>query len=171
MAGPEAFRVNSPHVIFENIEGELVMIHMAKGSYYSTDALGARLWGLIVAGHRVDEMREWVGASYHGDSAEIARGVQAFLAELQAEELIVRAERPAANGGPPAENVKLGDFAVPVLNKYRDMEDMLMLDPIHEVEETGWPAPKPAELVPEASAWPSAPTPQAQDSAPASSTD
>src|SRR5262245_23011500 len=87
MASPAAFQVNAPHVIFEHIEGELVMIHMAKCSYYSTDTLGVRLWDLIVAGHRVDEMREWVGASYHRDSDEIARGVQAFLAELQAEDL------------------------------------------------------------------------------------
>jgi hypothetical protein len=26
------------------------------------------------------------------------------------------------------------------------MEDMLMLDPIHEVEEAGWPMPKPASI-------------------------
>jgi len=94
MSGPHAFQVNAPHVIFENIEGELVLIHMAKGSYYSTDAIGAQLWDLIVTGHRLDEMREWADASYQGDADEIARGVQNFVAELQAEELIVRAERP-----------------------------------------------------------------------------
>src|SRR5437660_1443577 len=64
MSGPHAFQVNAPHVIFENIEGELVLIHMAKGSYYSTDAIGAQLWDLIVTGHRLDEMREWADASY-----------------------------------------------------------------------------------------------------------
>jgi coenzyme PQQ synthesis protein D (PqqD) len=160
MSGLEAFQVNAPHVIYENIEGELVLIHMAKGSYYSTDALGSRLWEMIVTGHREDEMREWVGASYQGDAAEIARGVQGFLAELQAEDLIVRVERAPVNGISRPEPASGGAFSAPVLNKYRDMEDMLMLDPIHEVEETGWPAPKPAEA-PEASTWPSAPAAQA----------
>jgi hypothetical protein len=28
---------------------------------------------------------------------------------------------------------------VPVLNKYTDMQDLLLLDPIHEVDERGWP--------------------------------
>lgn len=160
MSGLDAFQVNAPHVIYENIEGELVLIHMAKGSYYSTDAIGSRLWEMIVAGHREDEMREWMGASYQGDAEEIARGIQGFLAELQAEELIVRAERAPVNGVSRPEPVSGGPFSAPVLNKYRDMEDMLMLDPIHEVEETGWPAPKPAEA-PEASSWPSAPAAQA----------
>ena len=171
MSGPDAFQVNAPHVIFENIEGELVLIHMAKGSYYSTDAIGAQLWDLIVAGHRLDEMREWAGASYQGDVDEIARGVQSFVAELQAEELIVRAERPSMNGGSRPPIAATGTFATPVLNKYRDMEDMLMLDPIHEVEETGWPAPKPAEPAESSSAWPSAPAPAATTASKAPSTD
>ena len=171
MSGPETFQVNSPHVIYENIEGELVLIHMAKGSYYSTDAIGSRLWDMIVAGHQLDEMREWIGASYQGDAAEIDRGVRGFLAELQAEELIVRAERPRVNGGSRLDVTAGGHFSAPVLNKYRDMEDMLMLDPIHEVEETGWPAPKPAEPAEASSAWPSARVAQDVKSTQASSTD
>ena len=30
----------------------------------------------------------------------------------------------------------------PVLQKYTDMEDLLLLDPIHDVDEAGWPARK-----------------------------
>ena len=147
MISTESFQVNSPHVIYENIEGELVLIHMAKGSYYSTDAIGAKLWDLIVAGHRVDEMQEWIGTSYQGNADEIARGIDDFLEELKREELIVRADRPVVNGRPKTEQDSAGSaFQPPVLNKYRDMEDMLMLDPIHEVEEAGWPMPKPASF-------------------------
>ena len=35
-------------------------------------------------------------------------------------------------------------LAAPVLNKYSDMQDLLLLDPIHDVdEEAGWPTNKP----------------------------
>jgi hypothetical protein len=147
MPAAGAFQVNTPHVIFENIEGELVLIHMARGSYYSTDEIGAQLWDLIVAGHPVEEMKEWIGASYQGDATEIARGIGDFLQELTREELIVPATS-STNGRPhPAAVTERAPFQPPVLNKYRDMEDMLMLDPIHEVEEAGWPAPKPPETV------------------------
>jgi hypothetical protein len=30
-----------------------------------------------------------------------------------------------------------------VLQKYTDMADLLLLDPIHEVDEQGWPQPAP----------------------------
>jgi len=33
-------------------------------------------------------------------------------------------------------------FQPPTLNKYTDMRDMLLLDPIHDVGESGWPVPK-----------------------------
>jgi len=37
-------------------------------------------------------------------------------------------------------------FAPPVLEVYTDMQDLLLLDPIHDVDETvGWPSPKPPE--------------------------
>jgi hypothetical protein len=34
--------------------------------------------------------------------------------------------------------------AAPVLEKYTDMQELLLLDPIHDVEEAGWPKARPA---------------------------
>ena len=34
-------------------------------------------------------------------------------------------------------------FEAPILHKYTDMQDLLLLDPIHEVDEAGWPSVKP----------------------------
>jgi len=31
------------------------------------------------------------------------------------------------------------EYAPPSLDKYDDLKDLLLLDPIHEVAETGWP--------------------------------
>jgi hypothetical protein len=149
MTARDAFRLNGSQIIYENIDGELVLINMSKGSYYSTDAVGAQLWELIIAGCRVEEMQEHIHSRYEGEAAEIVRGIGDFLAELQREELIVRDENPQGDGHPrPAAASARTPFRPPVLNKYRDMEDMLTLDPIHEVEEAGWPAPKPAEFPP-----------------------
>jgi hypothetical protein len=36
------------------------------------------------------------------------------------------------------------EFHAPVLQVYSDMQDLLLLDPIHEVDATGWPMPAPA---------------------------
>jgi len=39
-----------------------------------------------------------------------------------------------------------GEFRAPVLNVYADMKDLLLLDPIHDVDEVGWPTPKSVDL-------------------------
>ena len=144
----EVFRINGPQVIYENIEGEVVLINLQRGAYYSTDQVGAELWELIAAGRSVGVIQAAVKARWNGDAARIEAAVTTFLSELLREELIVT-EKSAGDGGAdlaPDAGSAGGQppFQPPVLNKYTDMKDMLLLDPIHDVEETGWPTPKAA---------------------------
>jgi hypothetical protein len=68
---------------------------------------------------------------------------------LTAEQLIVPDTLPA----PPLNGVlekalaqaggaANGVFTRPVLTKFTDMQDLLLLDPIHDVNSSGWPAKK-----------------------------
>jgi len=147
MQEADVFRVNAPQVIAENIDGEVVLVNLEQGTYYSTDRVGADLWDLIEAGHSVGAMRAAIRARYDADSGAIAAAVSGFLADLQREQLIVIAasadgqgrELDAAPVGAAAARLP---FRTPTLNKYTDMKDMLLLDPIHDVEESGWPTPK-----------------------------
>ena len=33
-------------------------------------------------------------------------------------------------------------FVAPALTRYTDVKDLLVLDPVHDVDEMGWPTPK-----------------------------
>lgn len=147
----DVFRANGPQVIAENIDGEVVLVNLEKGIYYSTDQVGADLWDLIEAGRSVREMHEAICARYDADGGQIAMAMSSFLSELRKEELIVPAASPEEEGKriekrletPPTGVVMHKPrFQPPTLNKYTDMRDMLLLDPIHDVEESGWPVPK-----------------------------
>ncbi len=37
---------------------------------------------------------------------------------------------------------KKKSFCLPIIEKYTDLEELLLLDPIHEVDESGWPKQK-----------------------------
>lgn len=71
--------------------------------------------------------------------------METFVSKLIDEQLIL-----AANGEQPAASSKGNEqpspspvpFEPPVLEKYTDMQDLLLLDPIHEVDDTGWPKRK-----------------------------
>ena len=143
MKAQDVYRVNSPHVIYENIDGELILVHMEKGAYYTTDEVGAALWDLIEARCTVSEMREALEAQFDAIPAEIEAGIESFLALLTAEGLVLRED--AASDRVPHRRVPAivkRPFRVPGLQSYRDMQDMLALDPIHDVEAAGWPVPR-----------------------------
>jgi hypothetical protein len=64
----------------------------------------------------------------------------------------VAATSPGGAGGkaePEPRSPEGTAFNPPVLSVYSDMEDLLLLDPIHDVDETGWPQPRSDEAAEE----------------------
>ncbi|MBS2016687.1 MAG: PqqD family protein [Deltaproteobacteria bacterium] len=57
------------HVYAREFEGELVLLDLAKGSYYGLDAIGARLWTAITQGHTVAEVAEELASEYDVEPA------------------------------------------------------------------------------------------------------
>ena len=137
------YRVSGPRVIFENIEGELILVHMERGTYYSTDEVGAHIWSMVEAQSTLSEICGSLESCYDAPSEAIRHAVEAFLSRLIEEELVVTGE-PTAIGREPLTRTEghRRPFTPPSLQSYRDMQDMLSLDPIHDVEAAGWPVPR-----------------------------
>jgi hypothetical protein len=134
-------RTNSPPVVHETVEGETIVVNLATGSYYDLNATGGYIFGSFEGGSSVAEVADALATGCGADSGVVEAAVQEFAARLLEEELIV----PAVNGHGAA-SVSFGgfempdQFAEPVLNKYTDMQELLLLDPVHEVSEAGWPS-------------------------------
>ncbi len=146
MKNNQVFRVNSPQVVCEMIDGEVVIVHLEKGYYYSLLKTGADVWSRIE--RRIDShslIKEMTQA-YDGSAEEIATAIDEFLENLQHEELIITdSTMESVNTDNNTEITNKGRFEKPMLEKFTDMEDLLLLDPIHEVDvEAGWPNAKTA---------------------------
>lgn len=138
------FRINTPQVIRETFEDEVVIVNLETGSYYSLDNVGAKIWELIEAGRSEVTIAAAIVHQYQGDDAEVAQAVARFLQELQQEELVLAAAQATAEATICASDGTLTNqpkppFIPPRLHKYTDMQELLLLDPIHEVDATGWP--------------------------------
>ena len=143
------YKINRPVVVDEIIDDEAVIIHFDRGNYYSLNKVGADIWSFIESGATVSEIAEAVSHRYEGSRAIIENGVGQLIVELQEEDLIVpdKAKGPASVQGlgvhlEPDPETERPDFEAPILRKYTDMQDLLLLDPIHEVDEAGWPGVK-----------------------------
>jgi coenzyme PQQ synthesis protein D (PqqD) len=143
------FLANSPNVIHETIEGEVILIDLKSGTYYSLREVGAAAWQAMEGGAAEDEIVAALEPRYDAPSAEIREAVRRLVDELEREGLV----RPAdGDTDRPEKRVVLDSigagrlpFAPPVLEKHTDMQDLILLDPVHEVDVRGWPHPADAD--------------------------
>jgi hypothetical protein len=124
-----AFRPRRPDVIDEAFDGEAVLVHMGTGCYFSLNAPATAIWALLQEGRSAGA----IAASLGWDSSQ----VEAFVEQLRADELVEEAEIDAGTTmvvDPPA-------ATEPALQRFSDMQDLLMLDPIHDIDldGDGWP--------------------------------
>ena len=142
----QRYDINQPAVASEVINGEAIMMHHPSGDYFSANGIGAVVWQWIGETRSHDQIVRALEANFPQSSDRIRGAVDAFLADLLSHELIrvIPSGDSPAPGSPTHQAADLaGEFAPPVLNVYSDMRDVLLLDPIHEVEEvSGWPMPK-----------------------------
>lgn len=138
------FRINGPDVIAESIDGEVIIINLNSGAYYSSLGSGASVWQALVASHSIEEALDLIATQYQTDRSEIEADVLQFVSHLVDEGLLVETDEPVTPG-----DVDLsgrGAFETPVLSKYTDMQELLLLDPIHDVDPSvGWPVPRTTE--------------------------
>lgn len=141
--------VNSPTVISEVIDGEAVIMDMSKGRYYSCRDLGGEIWKWIEKGIPRSRISQNILSRYEVDADVLAAALDEFLSTLSAQGLVRQEDGANWSGDPHMQpGVSGGErlpFQPPVLSTHADLEDVLLLDPIHDVDETGWPAPKPPE--------------------------
>lgn len=135
-------RLNAPKVIHEEFDDEVVIANLDSGRYYSVDLIGAAIWRLVIAGITREEIFARIRTEFTGDAIEIERGTGNFLDELVDESLLIAESIEDGVGSSSAASPRPSaqiPFVAPRLQKYTDMEELLLLDPVHEVDETGWP--------------------------------
>jgi hypothetical protein len=142
-------RINSPQVVNETIQGEAIVIHLGTGTYYSLQGTGAAIWDAVERGQNLAEIVDGLVARYDGARDQIEGAVSSLLDELVAEDLLVPLE-PGVNGSTPRigsiPSVERVAFIAPSLEKYTDMQEIILLDPVHEVDVRGWPHERAAGL-------------------------
>ncbi|HKT82315.1 MAG TPA: PqqD family protein [Solirubrobacterales bacterium] len=136
---PQRFRI-SPEIVHETVDGEVIAIDLDNGSYYSLAGGGPLIWVLLAEGASEAELRDALAARF-GELEAIAGDVSALLRQLQENGLIVEHESNGNNAA-LAEKAASGEaYEAPRFERYTDMKDYFLLDPIHEVDNAGWPRP------------------------------
>ncbi len=141
MPQPNRYEPNQPFVVSELIDGEVVIMNLQTGHYFSARDTGALCWAWLESGRDPATVPVALAEVYGGAAADYQAAVDAFIESLL-EHALVRpgtvASATLASAMPPPEH-----YRPPLLEVFADMQDLLLLDPIHDTDEMGWPVAKP----------------------------
>ncbi|WP_018232755.1 PqqD family protein [Thioalkalivibrio thiocyanodenitrificans] len=143
MTPTDRYRVRTPGIVHEHIDDEVVVIDMESGAYYSLVRESALAWQSLDLGLSGAGIAAAVGASYEGDQGEIEASVFSLLQQLVDEGLVEVSDRPGMTEGTHEgipDQAARAPFQGCGLERFNDMQDLLLLDPIHDVDESGWPS-------------------------------
>ena len=136
-------RINPEDVVHETVDGEVILIALQTGCYYSLEGSGADVWGALLSGRHPAEIASELEARYAAEPGAIQDAVSRLVDRLVDERLVFPHEGNGAvaetNGAGPRAASDAPAFPPPVLHKFTDMQDFLLVDPIHDVSEAGWP--------------------------------
>ena len=119
--------VNAPDCVAEEFAGEIVALNLETGTYFSIKDNAASLWQDLANGHPVETLVAAVG-----QGTEMAAAIDAFAATVLKEKLMRPAQTPGSPAGPPTVAI---DGPLPTIEGFDDMQGLLLLDPVHEVDD------------------------------------
>lgn len=138
-------RSSNRSITADIIDNEAVIVNLSSGTYYSLVDEGAEVWKSLGEGISFDGLVRQMQARYQGDHLEIENAIEKLLIEL-VDESLVQCEEVSCEGPDTGFEEIPGNstrkFKAPILAKYTDMQELILMDPIHETNETGWPNAK-----------------------------
>ena len=78
----------SDGVLFQELEGELVLLSMETGEYFSLNEVGAKIWVLITSDWSIPDILESFMNQFDASEEQLAGDIEVFLKHLLDHKLI-----------------------------------------------------------------------------------
>ena len=129
------YKIVDHNVAHEIIDGEVIIIHFDTGNYYSLEGIAAQMWQWFAA----RASRQQILDAFQDLESRQIQNLDEFIDFLLKEELLMITDvAPEQQSTLPLPKREV-PFQSPRFTKYNDMQILLMSDPLHDVDETGWP--------------------------------
>lgn len=135
---PPILALRTDDVAHETIDGETIVIDLRQQSYYRLEGPAAVAWQGLTQGCEEGTLLAYLQRAYPADAGALAGALPRFLADLGAAGLLTEGE--TAGLDPLAATPAPAPFTGFALHGFSDLEEILWVDPVHDVDEaTGWP--------------------------------
>ena len=132
------FILNESEMFADINEGTAIVINSQTGIYYGMNGFGTSVFENLLAGSSVEDVVA-AAKSLSGAPAGVETALEAFLQTLSGFRIVLPADAPSSRPAELDAAAAAADAFTPECKEYRDVQELLYADPIHEVEEeTGW---------------------------------
>lgn len=140
LSANSAYASAGPNIIAKIFDGELTLINLDNGQYFAAGGSAVDIWEIVSVGATPAGVAEGLLNRYETTLDYAAAEANRILTKLLEHELITPlTEISARKIIPPANDHK--PWQPGWIEVYGDMKELLLLDPIHDVDEA-WPKAK-----------------------------
>lgn len=143
--------VNEPRIAHQTLDNETIIIDFKTGIYYSARSEAMLIWRAICEGYSLEIISEFIATHSRNESQLILEQVKEFVSFLLDQKLIFEV-MSGQDSSEPGSTIPQGffinpeilakGFSQPVLEIHSDMQELLLLDPVHDINGKGWPNKK-----------------------------
>lgn len=131
--------MRSDDVLHERLDGETIIVNMRTGNYLSLHGVASDLWYLI--SNRIPR-NEWVALLAKIYQQPNDSDVEDFIALCLENELIRKAPECVLAGFTWPTDAPRTQWSLQPPEVYEDLADLILIDPVHDVDADGWPSKK-----------------------------
>ena len=124
----EKYEIGQTRLEVNVFDGEMIVLNLESGCYYSIEGSGQDIWAMIDVGLTVDQMATALADNYDIAKETIRAEIQSFCGKLLDEDVLI-----ASNVDTIANTAEFSDFRPEFepasISKYDDLVDSFALDP------------------------------------------
>lgn len=132
----KSYKILSSKVVYEVLNSEVIVIDFRTGTYYALLHVAKQAWMLIEKQMPLEQIVQLISGYYKRDPGEVLVDMEQFIEQLLQDGLVEPIDGAVVSH--QIEPCEWG-YEPPKLLTYLDVQELLLLDPIHEVAEVGWP--------------------------------
>lgn len=139
MNSQQIYTINEPEVIYEVFGDEVVAVNLDTGIYYSLRGSAYEIWLSLKSPASINQVLDLILEKFEGKVDEIDKHIHQFINKLISLNLVKVSTNAAENKSQTNPLATKLVFLPPEIDIFSDMQDILLLDPVHDVDESGWP--------------------------------
>lgn len=121
---------------------EVVLVNLESGVYYSLKYSAAQIWIRLINQYSPTEVFADLIQIYQVDENDLMSDINLFFTQLLEDKIIKIASETEKKSIEFNSKGILVTYTSPVLETFSDMQEILLLDPVHDVDKAGWPISK-----------------------------